>query len=306
MHCMDTSSVPAAVSREVGTRLGSGNVAHCIPALAQVPAGHFGMAVRTIEGAAASIGDAALPFSIQSISEVFSHTLALQAKGPAVGGSVGREPSGNPFNALIQLEREEERPRNPFINAGAIRIADLLCSACADPRRALQDLGLKVCGEAFQFDAEVADSERATGFRNRALVNFMKSFGELDNDVDQVLDLSLHQCAIALSCEQLAQALGCLANAGVAPGTAQAILTPRLARRVSALMLTGATCDAAGEFAVRIGLPCKSGVGAGIVPIVSSRMALCVWSPGLDETGNSAVRQRRPESFVVHTGLSVF
>jgi glutaminase len=306
MLCMDTSSVLAAVAREVDPHLGSGQVAQYIPALARVPASHFGMAVHSVDGAAAGIGDAALPFSIQSISKVFSLTLALQAKGPAVWDFVGREPSGNPFNSLIQLEREEGRPRNPFINAGAIRIADLLCSVYADPKRALQDLGQRVCGEAFRFDAEVADSERATGFRNRALANFMKSFGKLDNDVDQVLDLYFHQCAIALSCSQLAQAMGYLANAGVAPTTAQAILTPRQARRVNALMLTCGTYDAAGEFAFRIGLPCKSGVGGGIVAIVPGRMALCVWSPGLDETGNSAAGRRALESFVAHTGHSVF
>jgi glutaminase len=262
--------------------------------------------VHTVEGQASGVGDAEVPFSIQSISKLFSLTLALQARGPAVWDCVGREPSGNPFNSLIQLEREEGRPRNPFINAGAIRIADLLVSSFDDPKRALQDLGQRLCGQPFRFDAEVAASERATGFRNAALAHFMKSFGQLDNDVDTVLDVYFHQCAIALSCAQLAQALGYLAHGGVVPGTQDSILTPRQARRVNALMLTCGTYDAAGEFAFRIGLPCKSGVGGGIVAVVPGRLTACVWSPGLDETGNSAVGQRALEAFVAHTGWSVF
>ena len=303
---MNYSAVLATVAREVGPDIGSGTVASYIPALARVPAGQFGMALRTVGGVAACVGAADVQFSIQSISKIFSLTLALQAIGEGVWECVGREPSGNPFNSLIQLEREQGRPRNPFINAGAIRIADLLCSSCDDPKRALQDLGELLCGQPFRFDAEVAASERSTGFRNAALANFMKSFGKLDNDVDAVLDVYFHQCAITINCIQLAHALGYLANEGMVPGTSQAILTPRQARRVNALMLTCGTYDAAGEFAFRIGLPCKSGVGGGIVAVVPGELAACVWSPGLDEVGNSAAGQRALERFTAHTGLSVF
>jgi glutaminase len=303
---MDYTAVLSALEEDVRPHLGSGRVAHYIPALARVSAGQFGMAVCPVDGAPAVLGDAQVPFSIQSISKVFSLTLALQAVGPKVWDCVGREPSGNPFNSLIQLEREEGRPRNPFINAGAIRIADLLCSAFDDPKRALQELGQRLCGQPFSFDAEVAASERDTGYRNAALANFMKSFGKLDNDVDTVLDLYFHQCAIALNCTQLARAVGYLANEGVAPGTQQTVLTPRQARRVNALMLTCGTYDAAGEFAFRIGLPCKSGVGGGIVAVLPGELTACVWSPGLDDTGNSAAGQRALEAFVAHTGLSVF
>lgn len=199
---MDYPAVLAAIAREVSPHVGSGAVAQHIPALARVPASRFGMAVRTVEGATVGVGDADLPFSMQSISQVFSPALALHATGSAVLDGVGREPSGKPFNALTPLEREEGRPRNPFINAGAIRMADLLCPAFDDPKRALQDLGQRVCGQALHFDVEVAASERAADFRHAALAHVMKSFGQLENDVDRVPDVCVHRCAIAFGCHR--------------------------------------------------------------------------------------------------------
>lgn len=303
---MDYTFALGATADEIRPLIGTGAVASYIPALARVAPDQFGMAVCTLEGQQTHIGAAETPFSIQSISKVFGLTLALQAVGEQVWACVGREPSGNPFNSLIQLEREQGKPRNPFINAGAIRVADLLCSAYPDPKRALQDLGARLCGQPFEFDAEVAASERTSGFRNTALANFMKSFGKLDNDVDAVLDVYFHQCSIALSCTQLARAFGYLCNQGVPPGTVDAVLTPRQARRVNALMLTCGTYDAAGEFAFHIGLPCKSGVGGGIVAVAPGRLAACVWSPGLGESGNSVAGQQALEVFVAKAGLSVF
>jgi glutaminase len=237
---------------------------------------------------------------------VLGLTLALQALGNTLWERIGREPSGNAFNSLLQLENEQGKPRNPFINAGALCVADRLVSAHTQPAQAFADLGLRLHGKPFVFDDEVARSERETGFRNAALINFIKSFKQIDNDVETVLDLYCRQCAIVSDCVQLARSFSYLANAGVQPGTGQTILSSEQARRVNSVMLTCGTYDAAGEFAFKVGLPCKSGVGGAIVAVVPGQMVLCAWSPGLDETGNSLAARRALELFVTRTGLSVF
>jgi glutaminase len=283
-----------------------GRVATYIPALARVPATHFGIALRTRDGAEAAAGDATTPFSIQSISKVYTLTLAMRHSGEALWERIGREPSGNPFNSLVQLESEQGRPRNPFINAGAIAVADRLVSACASPKAEIRALLSGLCGEPVDYDLEVARSEAETGFRNAALANFMKSFGRLDNDVATVLDLYFHQCALGMSCVQLARATGYLCRDGAHPFGGARVLSERQTRRINALMLTCGTYDAAGEFAFRIGIPCKSGVGGGIVAVVPDRLTLCVWSPALDPTGNSLLGMLALERFAARTGLSVF
>ncbi len=294
------------IDAELRPGLGEGRVASYIPALARVPARQFGMALSGIDGVQACAGDSSTRFSIQSVSKVLGLTLALQAIGSELWQFVGREPSGDPFNSLIQLEHEHGLPRNPFINAGAICIADQLVSAYADPKAALLQLVNQLCGEPIRFDEEVAQSERDAGFRNVALANFMKSFGRIRNPVDAVLDVYFHQCSLAMTCTQLARTFGYLANQGVQPGSGDRIVTPRQARRINSLMLTCGTYDAAGEFAFRIGLPCKSGVGGGIVAIAPKRLTLCVWSPALDAVGNSVAGRHALEQFVTQTGISVF
>ena len=271
-------------------------------------AAQFGIALRTFDGQEARAGDAARPFSIQSVSKLFTLTLAMQRMGDALWERIGREPSGSPFNSLVQLESEQGKPRNPFINAGAIAMADRLLSLFGrDARSDLLGFMASVTSETIGFDGEVAASEAATGYRNVALANFMKSFGKLDNDVDAVLDLYFHQCSLSLSCVQLARAAGYLCRDGVHPWAAGVnVLSERQTRRINALMLTCGTYDAAGEFAFRIGLPCKSGVGGGIVAVVPDRLTLAVWSPALDATGNSLLGMKALELFVAKTGLSVF
>lgn len=303
---MNYQAVLQAVADDVAGDLGGGHVADYIPALARVPLRQFGIALHTVDGQRAAAGDATTPFSIQSVSKVLGLTLGLQALGPTLWDRIGREPSGNPFNSLVQLEREQGKARNPFINAGALCVADRLLSAHTDAAAQFHDLGRQLCGAPLEVDHEVWHSERATGFRNAGLAHFIKSFGQIDNDVEAVLDLYCHQCAIAADCVQLAQALGYLANAGLQPGSGQRIVSPEQARRINALMLTCGTYDAAGEFAFKVGLPCKSGVGGAIVAVVPGRMVLCAWSPGLDDTGNSLVARRALEQFVVRSGLSVF
>ena len=282
-----------------------GHVANYIPALARVPAEQFGIALRTCEGHEAHAGDSTTPFSIQSISKLFTLTLGMRELGEALWERIGREPSGNAFNSLVKLESEHGLPRNPFINAGAIAVTDRLVSRF-DAKAEMLTLLSSLCGDRVDVDEEVAASEAATGFRNVALANFMKSFGRIDNDVGTVLDAYFHHCAVRMSCLQLARAAGFLCRDGVHPYTGKQILTDRQARRVNALMLTCGTYDAAGEFAFRIGLPCKSGVGGGIVAVVPDRLTLCVWSPALEPSGNSLLGMKALELFTAKTGLSVF
>ena len=283
----------------------AGQVANYIPALARVPPAQFGIALRTCDGHEAHAGDSTTPFSIQSISKLFALTLGMRELGEALWERIGREPSGNPFNSLVQLEAEQGIPRNPFINAGALAVTDRLVSLFDAKARMLALLS-DLCGDPVGFDEEVAASEAATGFRNVALANFMKSFGRIDNDVGAVLDAYFHHCAVRMSCLQLARASVFLCRDGVHPSTGEQILTEKQARRVNALMLTCGTYDAAGEFAFRIGLPCKSGVGGGIVAVVPDRLALCVWSPALEPSGNSLLGMKALELFAAKTGMSIF
>jgi glutaminase len=303
---MDFQLILDDINAALRPHLGQGGkVAGYIPALARVSPLQFGIALRTCAGETAAAGDSATPFSIQSMSKVFSLTLAIRALGEKLWERIGREPSGGPFNSLVQLETERGIPRNPFINAGAIAVADRLVSQ-GDAKAELLALLGRLCGEPVPIDAEVARSEADTGFRNAALANFMKSFGTLDNDVATVLDVYFNQCALAMTCEQVACAAGYLCRDGRHPLAGTPVLSAAQTRRVNALMLTCGTYDAAGEFAFRIGLPCKSGVGGGIVAVVPDQLTLCVWSPALDGTGNSLLGRRALELFVEKTGLSVF
>lgn len=312
---MDLQNVVEDIVNTLAPLAGAqGKVASYIPALARVPREHFGIALCTAQGEEAAAGDADLPFSIQSISKLFSLTLAMQRLGERLWQRIGREPSGNPFNSLVQLESEHGVPRNPFINAGAIAVADRLIGSTRggdggseQAKAELLALVSSLCGDTLDFDAEVAASEAQTGFRNVALANFMKSFGKLDHDVAVVLDLYFHQCAMRMSCRQLARAASFLCRDGAHPyDRGVQVLTSHQAHRINAVMLTCGTYDAAGEFAFRVGLPCKSGVGGGIVAVVPDKLSLCVWSPPLDATGNSLLGMKALELFVTATGLSVF
>ncbi len=303
---MHFQTVLDEINTEIRPLLGTeGTVATYIPALARVSPQQFGIALRTCDGQEAAAGDSATPFSIQSMSKVFSLTLAMHSLGETLWQRIGREPSGSPFNSLVQLETERGIPRNPFINAGAIAVADRLLSQ-GDAKIAMLTLLSSLCGEVIYIDPEVANSEADTGFRNAALANFMKGFGTLDNEISQVLDVYFNQCAIRMNCTQMARAAGYLCRDGAHPYGGPQVITAAQARRVNALMLTCGTYDAAGEFAFRIGLPCKSGVGGGIVAVVPDTLSLCVWSPALDATGNSYLGRTALELFVAKTGLSVF
>jgi glutaminase len=284
-------------------------VATYIPELARVSPAHFGIAVVDADGKVSSAGDCDVPFSIQSISKVFTLTLALGKAGDRLWKRVGREPSGSPFNSIVQLENERGKPRNPFINAGAIAVTDLILSG-HQPREALGEIlrfmRFLADDAEISIDETVAASEARTGFRNRALANYMKSFDLLDNPVDHTLGVYFHHCAIAMSCRQLATAGRFLAYRGINPATGMSVVPSERARRINAIMLTCGHYDGSGEFAYRVGLPAKSGVGGGIFAIVPGRASIAVWSPGLDAAGNSHLGRLALEALSAKMGWSIF
>lgn len=279
-----------------------GEVADYIPALARVDRENFGIAVATLDGELHGAGEYRRPFSIQSISKAFMLALAL-AQGDDVWQRVGREPSGSPFNSLVQLESEQGIPRNPFINAGALVVTDHLGPGAAD--LLLEFLREESGNPQLQIDPEVAKSELDHSDRNRALAHFMASYGNMRCEVDTVLHEYVRQCSIEMSCADLAKATLFLARHGVRNDGAR-LLGVSGAKRVNAVMLTCGTYDAAGQFAYRVGLPGKSGVGGGIVAVVPGKCAICVWSPGLDARGNSVAGLDALDRFTTLTGWSVF
>jgi len=305
----DLDNAVREIAAEMKARADRGAVARYIPELARVDPSAFGLAVATVDGEVVAAGDAEAPFSIQSVSKVFTLTLALGLVGDRLWRRVGREPSGNPFNSIVQLERERGVPRNPFINAGAITVTDVILSG-HQPREALAEilrfLRFVAEDETVYIDKAVAASEKRTGFRNAALANYMKSFDRLDNPVDFVLGVYFHHCAIAMSCRQLAMAGRYLAAAGRHPTTGMSVVSPERARRINALMLTCGHYDGSGDFAFRVGLPGKSGVGGGILAVAPGKASIAVWSPGLDANGNSHLGALALEQLAKRMGWSVF
>lgn len=305
----DLAALLAAIAADAHSTADSGTVASYIPELAKISADHFGIAVITADGQEHVAGDADIPFSIQSVSKVFALVEALNAHGEAVWARVGREPSGTAFNSIVQLEAEGGRPRNPFINAGAIAITDLIAEG-HDPREGIGAILRRVRAlagdDSINVDGAVAYSEAATGFRNAGLANFMKSFGVIQGPVANTLDVYFHQCAIAMSCRQLARAGRFLAHAGRCPTSGQQIVSPERARRIAALMLTCGHYDASGEFAFQVGLPAKSGVGGGILAIAPGKASIAVWSPGLSPQGNSLLGTQALEKLSRAQGWNIF
>lgn len=305
----DLGDIVSEIHAELSPRFGEGRIADYIPELARVDPTRFGLAVVTLDGAVHAAGDAEVPFSIQSISKVFLLTLALGKHGEGLWTHVGREPSGSAFDSIVQLEHEHGRPRNPFINAGAIKVTDLVLAGHS-PREAIGEI-LRFMrflsdDDGIAIDADVARSELATGARNYALAEFMRSFGRMLNPVDQVLGVYCHHCAIAMSCRELARAGLFLAANGRDPLTGNSVVRPARARRINAVMLTCGHYDGSGEFAYRVGLPGKSGVGGGILAIAPGHAAICVWSPGLNANGNSLLGAKALELLARRAGWSVF
>ncbi|HEY0236081.1 MAG TPA: glutaminase [Afipia sp.] len=305
----DLDTVVREIADEMRSRHDRGEVASYIPELACVDPYKFGIAVIGADGHVAAAGDSDVPFSIQSISKVFTLTLALGKVGDGLWRVVGREPSGTPFNSIVQLERERGIPRNPFINAGAIVVTDQILSG-HKPREALGEIVrfMQFLSDdpSIGIDEHVAASEQRTGFRNVALANYMKSFGVIENPVDFTLGVYFHHCAIAMSCRQLATAGRFLAHLGRNPTTGHSVVQPERARRINAVMLMCGHYDGSGEFAYRVGLPGKSGVGGGILAVAPGKASIAVWSPGLDANGNSHLGRVALEGLTRRMGWSIF
>jgi len=307
---MDYQQILNDIEIEIQPLFGKGAVADYIPALGEVDAHQFGMSITLFDGSVYSVGAAEQLFSIQSISKVFTFTLALKYLGSELYKRVGREPSGNPFNSLVQLEYESGIPRNPFINAGAIVITDTLISHYKSDVKAfdaiLEFIQSIADDSSIRMDMVVAASEMDHAYRNLALTNLMKSFGNIDNDAMQLVQTYFNHCAIEMNTQMLSRSVLFLANHGVDPITNKAYVTKQQAKRINAVMLTCGHYDASGDFAFRVGLPGKSGVGGGIVAVIPQKMGICVWSPSLNEQGNSLIGTKALELFTTKTGLSIF
>jgi len=305
---MDLQAIMNDITDAIAAEGDRGDVATYIPGLARVDPGRFGMAMALADGTMLTAGDATAPFSIQSISKVFALTLALGKVGDQLWDRVGREPSGSAFNSIVQLEAEHGIPRNPFINAGAIVVADIILGG-HQPREAIGDIlrfmRYLADDDSVFIDEDIARGEAETGFRNMALANYMRAFGNLGHAVELVLGVYFHQCAIAMSCVQLATAGRFLMLDGRLPGNGR-VVSPARARRIAALMLTCGHYDASGDFAFKVGMPGKSGVGGGILATVPGRASIAVWSPGLNANGNSKLGTMALQMLAEATGWSVF
>ena len=307
---MDYQTILDEIAQEVRPFLTDGKVADYIPALANVDPNQFAMSITLFDGTQYHVGDASTLFSIQSISKVFTLTLALKFYGNKFYKRVGVEPSGNPFNSLVQLEYEQGKPRNPFINAGAINVTDALVthykSSAVAYKEVIDFIKLIADDDFIGSDDIVAHSEMKFGHRNLALSNLMKSFNNFDNEVVDVVSLYFKHCSIEMSTKMLSRAMLYLANHGIDPITKKTYISVQRAKRINAVMLTCGHYDASGEFAFDVGLPGKSGVGGGIVAIVPKVMGLSVWAPGLNTHGNSLVGTMALKLFTDKTGLSIF
>jgi len=284
-----------------------GKVANYIPALADVAADNLAIAVCLRDGTLFQAGDAETRFSIQSISKALSLTVALtRYEDSEIWQRVGKEPSGQPFNSLVQLELEQGKPRNPFINAGALVICDLLETRLTAPRQRMLEIVRQLSQQPdINYDRHVARSEFEHSARNAAIAWLMKSFGNFDNDVTSVMQTYFHYCSLSMNCVELARTFIYLANQGKTLDGSQ-MITPRQARQINALMITSGMYDGAGEFAWRVGMPAKSGVGGGIIAIIPGEMSIAVWSPGLDSAGNSLAGTAVLELLTDKLGRSIF
>ncbi|WP_369834429.1 glutaminase B [Cronobacter dublinensis] len=298
----------ASILEQVRPLASQGKVADYIPALADVPADRLGIAVCTVNGECFSAGDAEERFSIQSISKVLSLVLAMgRYDDSEIWQRVGKDPSGQPFNSLVQLELEQGKPRNPFINAGALVVCDMLQTRLSAPKQRMLEVVRSLCGaQDIAYDTRVARSEFEHSARNAAIAYLMKSFGNFHNDVITVLQNYFHYCALKMSCAELARTFLFLANQGRAAHLDTPVISPVQARQVNALMATSGMYESSGEFAWRVGMPGKSGVGGGIIAVVPHEMSIAVWSPALDSAGNSLAGIAALEILAREIGRSIF
>ncbi len=295
------------IYRKVLSEESKGAVAQYIPELAEVDPDQFGVALLTVDNEEYGIGDWQKKFSIQSISKVLSLSLAYKVMGDSIWGRVGVEPSGNAFNSLIQLETDNGIPRNPLINGGAIVICDMLVSQLNDPINDFLEFVRDIsCCTEINICTSTAKSEESVGFRNKALCHFMKSFDNIENSPEEVLDFYFNMCSIKMNCQELTKTFIFLADSNVKNVNGTKVLSLAKAKRINAIMQTCGFYDESGEFSFKVGLPGKSGVGGGIVAVHPEKYCIAVWSPKLNEKGNSYRGMKFLESFTTETQLSIF
>jgi glutaminase len=284
-----------------------GHLADYIPELAKVKPENFGIHLSSLNMGDSGIGDFNIKFSVQSIIKVLSLSLAYHTLGESIWERVDVEPSGTPFNSLIQLEADKGIPRNPFINAGALVICDILISQLANPVEDFLSYIRDLAGnQDIDYSDSIQQSEKSVGYRNIALCNFIKSFGNIENDPDVVLDFYFKICSIEMSCFELSKTFLFLANKGICPQNNKKFITSSQAKRINAIMQTCGFYDESGEFAFKVGLPGKSGVGGGIIAILPNEYSIATWSPQLNEKGNSYRGMRFLELLTTRTESSIF
>ena len=315
---MDYQQILENIYKEILPYAKEGKQADYIPELAKVNPDQFGMCIHTIYGETAAIESADTHFSIQSISKVFALAMCLSIKGDALWERVGKEPSGTSFNSLVQLEVEKGVPRNPFINAGALVMADILLSHFEDAAAEFLRFVRAVVGnetieyneavgnETIEYNEAVATSERENGYLNAAIVNLLKYHGTIKNDIEDVLHFYFLMCSIEMSCRELSLAFLAFANHRRKFDYAGITLTSSQVKRMNAIMQTCGFYDEAGEFAYLVGLPGKSGVGGGIVAIHPLLYSVAVWSPRLNPKGNSVMGIKALELLTTETKESIF
>lgn len=304
---MDYQQILENIYQEILPYAKEGKQADYIPELAKVNPDQFGMCIHTIYGETAAIESADTRFSIQSISKVFALAMCLSIKGDALWERVGKEPSGTSFNSLVQLEVEKGVPRNPFINAGALVMADILLSHFEDAAAEFLRFVRAVSGnDTIEYNKAVAISERENGYLNAAIVNLLKYHGTIKNDIEDVLHFYFLMCSIEMSCRELSLAFLAFANHRRKFDYAGITLTSSQVKRMNAIMQTCGFYDEAGEFAYLVGLPGKSGVGGGIVAIHPLLYSVAVWSPRLNPKGNSVMGIKALELLTTETKESIF
>lgn len=292
---------------EANKQSGIGKTANYIPELASVDPNKFGISLLLTSGESFKYGDSDEKFSIQSIAKVFALSIAVSLVGEKIWERVGVEPSGTAFNSLLQLEYEKGIPRNPFINAGAIVVADILFSKFDSPKEDFINFIRKISNnDNINYNEKIASSEKKHGFRNAALANLLKSFNNLNNNVEDVLDFYFCICSLEMTCSELSSAFMLFAHQGVLQHSEERILSKSQTKRINAIMQTCGFYDEAGDFTFKVGLPGKSGVGGGIAAILPGKFSIAVWSPLLNKKGNSIMGIKALETFTTLSGLSVF
>lgn len=303
---MDYQKIIEDICREIRPFAEEGKQADYIPALAKINPDQFGICLRTVDGQIYAHQQADTRFSIQSIAKVFAIAIALSLRGEQIWKKVGKEPSGTAFNSLVQLEIEKGIPRNPFINAGAIVVADILISELDDPEGEFLNFVRTLCkDDTISYNEEVAYSEREHGYLNAAIANLLKYHGTIENDIEDVLMFYFKMCSVEMSCRELAlafRAFTCHRDFNYAGYK----LTVSQVKRLNAVMQTCGFYDEAGEFSYLVGLPGKSGVGGGIVAIYPMKYSVAVWSPRLNSKGNSVMGMKALELLTTYTEESIF